>query len=117
MLFQHITVLKAAVLIILFNFKVSAIVMDNDTTTIARLRATVDPDILKMTDQNHTKKSIGSTLIEMSDKHKILRSHKTRGYFIRNIMYALGQNQGDEEGIRGRLKEIVPHAYGMYKMY
>ena len=45
--------------------------MDNDSTTIARLRASVDPDIKKKkadADINHTKKGFTGSLVELSIK-------------------------------------------------
>ena len=44
--------------------------MDNDSTTMARIHATVDPSIQKKTDTNHTKKALISSLYGLSIKHK-----------------------------------------------
>ena len=48
--------------------------MDNDSTTIARLRATVDPDIKKKADINHTKKGFTGSLVELGNTHKVLKN-------------------------------------------
>ena len=44
--------------------------MDNDSTTIARLRATVEPDIKKKADINHTKKGFTGSLVTLRDDHE-----------------------------------------------
>ncbi|XP_056017087.1 uncharacterized protein LOC125673339 [Ostrea edulis] len=44
--------------------RVQTLVMDNDSTTIARVKATVDPTIKKKSDSNHTRKGFTGSLIE-----------------------------------------------------
>ena len=48
--------------------------MDNDSTTIARVRATVDPNISKKADSNHTKKGFTGSLVSLSTTHKVLKT-------------------------------------------
>jgi hypothetical protein len=85
--------------------------MDNDTTTVARVHASVDPT-LKKSDQNHTKKSIIGALIDLGNTHKNLKNVKVRDYVVRCIMYAIKQHQNDPAGLRLRLEQVVPHIYG-----
>lgn len=47
--------------------QVNTLVMDNDSTTIARVKATVDPNIRKKCDSNHTLKVFTGKLVDMSN--------------------------------------------------
>ncbi|XP_062590039.1 uncharacterized protein LOC134251653 [Saccostrea cucullata] len=67
--------------------KVTTLVMDNDSTTIARLRATVDPDIKKKVDSNHMKKGFTGSLVEISNTHKVLKNVKVRTHIERCFTY------------------------------
>ena len=51
--------------------------MDNDSTTVARVRATIDPAIKKKSDSNHTRKGFTGSLIELSKTHKVLNKHES----------------------------------------
>ena len=46
-------------------FQFNGIIMDNDSTTVYRLRNEVNPNIVKKCDENHTKKGIGKYLLGM----------------------------------------------------
>ena len=93
--------------------KVNTLVMDNDSTTIARVRATVDPNIKKKCDSNHTRKGFTSKLIELSNIHKVLKNVKVRGHIERCFMYCVKQKQGHPIQLDEDLQKIVPHLYGM----
>ena len=93
-------------------FKVDTIVMDNDSTTIARAKATIDPELKKKSDQNHTKKSVINSLMDLSTTHKQLKNQNVRGYLGRCVMYAILQNQGNPMELSANLKQIIPHTYG-----
>ena len=86
--------------------------MDNDSTTITRVRATVDANLQKKSDQNHTKKTLVGDLMELSSRHRNLKNKKVRDYITRCFMYAMLQNQENPEQLTANLKQIVPHIYG-----
>jgi transcriptional regulator CtsR len=44
------------------GYRIQSITMDDDTTTISRLKSTVDPEIEKLSDKNHIKKYISNSL-------------------------------------------------------
>ena len=91
--------------------RVKSLTMDNDSTTIAHVRA-LHGDIRKLSDKNHTKKSIISALRDMSQTHKAMSNPKTVSYIAKLIMYAMQQKQGDVAGLRDRLGQIIPHIFG-----
>jgi hypothetical protein len=91
--------------------KVSTIVGDEDSTTIARARKEVDRELKKGSDMNHLKKILGNKLYELKKKHKVL-SPAVIKYFQKNFATAVRQNKGNELEISKRLRQIVPHAFG-----
>ena len=92
--------------------EVNTLIMDNDTTTISRARAEFDNKLEKEDDQNHTKKSLISSLYALRAKHKNLNNGDVLDYITRMFMYPIQQNQGNAEKIRDELGTIVPHIYG-----
>lgn len=86
--------------------------MDNDSTTIARVKATVDPTIKKKSDSNHTRKGFTGSLIELSKTHKALKNNRVRLHIERCFMYCVKQNSGKSTQLAKDLKLIVPHLYG-----
>ena len=96
------------------GLSVGTLVMDNDSTTIAKVRE-VNPLIEKLSDKNHTKKSISNALYALSNTHSVLKNRKTLNYVLRMFMYAIEQNQGNVEGLQKRLSEIVRHMYGCHE--
>ena len=90
----------------------TTLVMDNDSTTIVRLRATVDPDIKKKADINHTKKGFTGSLVELSNTHKVLKNFKVRTDIERCFTYCVHQAEEDSEKLASDLRKIVPHLYG-----
>lgn len=90
--------------------------MDNDSTTIARLRTTVilmsGSDIKKKADSNHTKKGFTGSLLEMSSINKVLKNVKVRAHVERCFMYCVRQAAENSEKLASDLKKIVQHLYG-----
>lgn len=86
--------------------------MDNDSTTIARVKAPVNPNISKRSDSNHTKKGFTGALVELSSAHKVLRNVKVRGHMELCFMYCIQQNKDNPSQIETDLRNIVPHLYG-----
>ncbi|VDI50092.1 Hypothetical predicted protein [Mytilus galloprovincialis] len=53
--------------------EVSSITMDDDSTTIARLRKEVNAEIMKFSDRNHVRKKVSRDLIGLQEKHRNVR--------------------------------------------
>ncbi|XP_062617807.1 uncharacterized protein LOC134279410 isoform X3 [Saccostrea cucullata] len=92
--------------------KVTTLIMDNDSTTLSRVKASVNPNISKKSDSNHTKKGFTGSLIELSNQHKVLRNVKVRGHIERCFMYCIHQNQNREQQLKADFRNIVSHLYG-----
>ena len=86
--------------------------MDNDSTTISKVRSEVDQTIAKKSDRNHTRKAFTGSLFDLSKTHKNLRNHKVRIHIERCFMYCLQQNKDDADQLSIALGAIVPHLYG-----
>lgn len=91
--------------------KVSTLVGDEDSTTIARARKEVDATLKKGSDLNHLLKGLGNQLFDLKKKHKAM-SVTVIKYFQSNFAIAICQNEGNEEEIASRMKQIVPHSFG-----
>ena len=54
------------------NVDVGVLIMDDDCTTLARVRKDLSHPVEKWSDQNHTVKHIGNSLYLLQKKHKVL---------------------------------------------
>ncbi|XP_062603151.1 uncharacterized protein LOC134264915 [Saccostrea cucullata] len=95
--------------------KIGTLVMDNDSTTIAHVKATVDPTINKRADKNHTRKGFTGALIELANTHKVLKNQKLRSHIERCFTYCVQQNRGKAKDLENELGKIVPHLYGEHE--
>ena len=93
-------------------YKVTTLVMDNDSTTISKVRSEVDQSISKKSDRNHTRKPFTGALFELNKIHKNLRNHKVRTHIERCFMYCIQQNKENADQLAKALDAIVPHLYG-----
>ena len=91
------------------EWNVKNIVMDDDTTTLARITTDLQKDIKKFSDLKHTVKSFTSALYKISNKELTKNAIK---HLSRSVSYAINTNKNDEEGLKRDLKSVVPHSYG-----
>ena len=90
---------------------VGKIIGDDDTTTIARARAEIDPNIEKGIDKNHVRKNVSNSLYELKKRHKSL-STTVINSLIKNFNYAITQNHGDPETLEKALSACYLHPFG-----
>ena len=91
--------------------RVTGIIGDEDSSTIARARKEVRADLEKDSDMNHVKKCLSNALYALRSKHKSL-SQKVIKYYLKMFAFAISQNQGQPIKIQENLDSIVPHSYG-----
>lgn len=96
------------------GYRIQSITMDDDTTTISRLKSTVDPNIEKLCDKNHIKKNLSNSLYNVKKDYKQLSS-TVISYLVKCTSYAISQNHGDAESLKKNLAVIVPHAFGEHE--
>ena len=94
--------------------KVSRIIGDEDSTTIARARREVDETLKKGSDLNHLKKILGNQLYDLKKKYKVL-CPKIIKYLQKMYTYAITQNQGKEKDLADNLKALFPIVLGIMK--
>ncbi|XP_052088170.1 uncharacterized protein LOC127725289 [Mytilus californianus] len=92
--------------------KVSCIIMDDDTTTLARLKENINSDIVKRSDRNHQRKNIVSDLYRLHKKHKGKLSTSTISYLTKDLDYAIAQNKNRAEQLSQNIYSIIPHSFG-----
>jgi hypothetical protein len=93
------------------NAKVSVLIMDDDTTTMARIRQSISHPVHKWSDLNHTKKHLGNSLYALQKKHKNF-SNKCVQFIQKCFSYAVVQNKNEPDKLKSALCQIVPHAFG-----
>ena len=92
------------------GYRIQSITMDDDTTTVSRLKSTVDPEIEKPSDKNHIKKNISNSLTSRNTPKTLTSS--AISYFVKYASYAISQNSDNAESLKTNLAAIVPHAFG-----
>jgi hypothetical protein len=90
------------------NVHIDNLVMDDDSTTIARLTRDLGRDINK-----HTTNGVRSALYKL--QHKEMTKDVIK-YFFKSVTYATLQNKGNDAGLIEALQSIVPHAFGSHDM-
>ncbi|CAC5364268.1 unnamed protein product [Mytilus coruscus] len=92
--------------------KVSCLIMDDDTTTLARLKQSINSYIVKRSDRNHQRKNIVSDLYHLHEKYKGKLSTSTISYLTKDLDYAIAQNKSRAEQLSQNIKSIIPHSFG-----
>ncbi|KAK3099978.1 hypothetical protein FSP39_012810 [Pinctada imbricata] len=95
---------------------VDTIIADDDTTTISRIKQSVNPNIKKKSDKNHVKKNIGNALYSLKRNHRKLQNPKVFKYIQRCINYMLAQNQNNPKGVETGLEAISRHPFGDHSL-
>lgn len=87
---------------------------DDNSSTISKVRGTVQHDVQKWSDVNHAKKSLGNALYSLQARNKGNKNipNKVIEYYQRCFSYALRQKKDNPEGVKKSLRAIVPHAFG-----
>ena len=95
------------------GLKVDTLIMDDDTTTLARVKS-FKPEIIKWSDLNHTKKHLGNSLYTLAKKQKML-TKQVITTLQRWFSFAIKQNKNQVQNCRQALSQIVPHAFGEHE--
>ena len=92
--------------------QVGILVMDEDSTTIARIRAELSREITKWSDIMHVKKHLQGALYKLATKHRCLTTDVIRYLLNKCFSYAIAQNKGNATEVANALNNITPHAFG-----
>jgi DNA polymerase III epsilon subunit-like protein len=88
--------------------RVTVLVGDEDSSTMAKIREVVPWQVLKVTDVVHAKKNFGSALF--AARHKLL-TPKIIEYLKDCMSYALHQNQDRPDDVRSAIMNIPSHVF------
>ena len=94
--------------------RVDTLIMDDDTTTMARVRKEINHPVEKWSDTNHATRGLANNLYNLAKKHKILTNTNIK-YIRKCFSYALHQNKGDVDKCRDAIDNIVPHCFGEHE--
>ena len=95
---------------------VNVLVMDEDATTISRVRSELDHEVEKWSDISHVRKHVGNALWKLNKKYQSQLTAPVIDYFQRCFVYAVHQNKNNPDQLRIRLNAIIPHAFGNHTM-
>ncbi|XP_063448459.1 uncharacterized protein LOC134727990 [Mytilus trossulus] len=90
---------------------VAALVGDEDSTTIGRVRANISNSIEKISDRNHLKKILGNSLYSLKKNHPVL-TVKIIKYLQSCFNYIIAQGEGNPEQIAKDLNALSKHPFG-----
>ena len=93
------------------EYRVTTIINDEDSTTMARIADEVDHDVEKNSDVNHCKKTVGNDLYKLKPKFSKILTVSTIKHIQRCFSYAVKQNKDKPEDTKLALLNIVPHLY------
>ena len=94
------------------TYQIGTIINDEDSTTMARITAEVDHTVVKNSDVNHCKKTVGNELWTLKlGTYKKLISSQVINYIKKNYSYAITQNKDNPENTKLALMNCVPHMY------
>lgn len=97
------------------DFHVKNLIMDNDSTTLAKAKLSFDPNIQKISDFNHTKKNLASKLYDMKKEKKYpLLGPKSIQHLLKCFTYAVKSNN-DTSVLKKNLEIIPSHVFGDHK--
>lgn len=95
------------------GFTVDAVVGDEDSTSIGRLRANVNEKIEKISDKNHILKLLGNSLYALKKQHPML-TVKVIKYLQRCFDYIIAQGKGNPSHISSDLDALSKHPFGVH---
>ncbi|XP_061186837.1 uncharacterized protein LOC133194959 [Saccostrea echinata] len=99
------------------DVQVGTIIMDNDTTTIARARTEVNSALKKQSDKNHTLKQFTNKLYDLKKcKNYKELNPKTISHLSKCFRYCVSQNQHDLDGMRKNMEAISRHVFGDHSL-
>jgi len=82
------------------------LIMDNDSATIASLRAVSAHSIELWSDKNHSVKAFSNSMYGMSLPKPMIE------YFTNTLSNAIAENKNRPQDLAESLKSIIPHAFG-----
>ena len=95
------------------SVQIQDIIINDDSTTFARLRNELDHEINKISDIKHVTNSVQSALYKIGNTKL---SKDVIKHLVRCVSYAIQQNKNNPTGLIHALKAIVPHSCGEHTL-
>lgn len=89
------------------------VISDNDSSSIAAMRAACNHEVIKHADKNHTTKGVTNELYKLKKNFKELSADAIK-YLQRSFAYCISQNLGNEENMRNAIKNIPFHCFNIH---
>ncbi|KAF2883108.1 hypothetical protein ILUMI_23063 [Ignelater luminosus] len=92
------------------NMEVGILIGDDDSSTIAAVRAATKSQVIKLSDKNHTSRGVTNTIYKHANEHKELKNDSI-AYLHRCFTYAISRNAGNCTEIANSLRNIPNHTF------
>ncbi|XP_058801515.1 uncharacterized protein LOC131670148 [Phymastichus coffea] len=98
------------------NVEIGIIISDNDSSSMAAMRNSLDYEIVKQADKNHTSKDVVSGLYKLQKNHKFKELNTDSIQYLKKCFnYSIAQNIGHSERMADAINNIPYHAFSMHR--
>ena len=97
------------------DIRIGTLIMDDDSTTVSRIRSELDHDVVKLSDISHVKCHLKNDLYKLQAKHRSLTTTVITYLVNKCFSYALMQNKNEPENLKKAIENIVPHVFDNHK--
>ncbi|XP_058793782.1 uncharacterized protein LOC131665724 [Phymastichus coffea] len=97
------------------NVEVGTIITDNDSSAIAAMRNSLNYEIVKQADKNHTSKGVTKALWKIEPKFKELNGDSIN-YLDKCFNYCVSQNIGDSQCMADAGRNIPNHSFNLHAL-
>ncbi|CAG2233936.1 unnamed protein product [Mytilus edulis] len=90
---------------------VSTLIMDDDATTMSKIRQNIDHDITKWSDIKHVQNSLGKKLYVLPTSYRKSIRNDDIAHLMKCFTYAVHSNKNNKQQMQNDLSAIVPHVF------
>ncbi|CAC5421925.1 unnamed protein product [Mytilus coruscus] len=94
---------------------VSTLIMDDDATTMSKIRQNIDHDITKWSDIKHVQNSLGKKLYVLPTSYKKSTRNDDIAHLMKCFTYAVHSNKNNKQQTQKDLSAIVPHVFNEHE--
>ena len=95
------------------NVEIGVIITDNDSSAIAAMRNSLNYEIVKQADKNHTSKGVTKALWKIESKFKELNGESIN-YLAKCFNYCVSQNISNSERMADGIRNIPSHSFNLH---
>ncbi|CAC5424477.1 unnamed protein product [Mytilus coruscus] len=94
---------------------VSTLIMDDDATTMSKIRQNIDNDITKWSDIKHVQNTLGKKLYVLPTSYRKSIRKDDKAHLMKCFTYAVHSNKNDKQQMKKDLSAIVPHVFNEHE--